>query len=80
MSVARPKIVYHQVWATTVSFLLGNPSSLATSKKSCMKRWNKGAPMSLIYCPARMPSRFSGPKKTLRNCCGWAVQNLNQTT
>ena len=29
--------------------------------------------MSLIYCPARMPLRFSGPKKTLRNCCGWAL-------
>jgi len=30
--------------------------------------------MSSIYCPARMPLWFSGPKKTLRNYCGWAVR------
>ena len=75
MSVARPKIVYHQVWANTMSSRFGNPSSLATSKKSCTKRSNNGLPMSSMYCPARTPLRFSGPKKTLRNCCGWAMQN-----
>ena len=33
MSVARPKIVYHQVWATTMSSLFGNPSSLGNIEK-----------------------------------------------
>ena len=48
MSVARPTIMYHQVWAITMSSLLGNPSSLATSKKNCTKRSNNGAPRSSI--------------------------------
>jgi hypothetical protein len=56
-----PSVGYHYVIPTWQSFILGN------IKKSCTKRPNNGAPMSLIYCPARMPLRFSGPKKTLRN-------------
>jgi hypothetical protein len=36
-----------------MSSLFGNPSSLATSKESCTKRANNGAPRSLMYYPAR---------------------------
>ena len=78
MSVARPRIVYHQVWATTMSSVFGNPSALATLKKSCTKRWNRGVPMSLIYCPARMPLRFSGPKKDVAEVLWVGGAELNK--
>ena len=80
MSVARPKIVYHQVWATTMSSLLGNPSSLATSKKSCTKRWNKGAANVVDILSSADAVAVLRPEEDVAELLWMGSAELNQAT
>jgi hypothetical protein len=64
-----PGVGYHYVILTWQSFILGN------IEKELYETLEQRRAEVVDVLSGADALRLSGPKKTLRNCCGWAMQN-----
>ena len=75
MSVARPSIVYRQVWAIAISSLPGDTCILGNIEKELYETSEQRRANVIDILSSANAVAFLRPEKTLRNCCGWAMQN-----